>query len=67
VRLSQRALHARATRFRNAFVQPGRPELIDHLGEVIAPIEETDCFSKRGSQVLPPSVVFQTPPATAPK
>ena len=33
-----------------------------------APIEEVDCcLSKIGVQFAPPSVVFQTPPATAPK
>jgi len=30
------------------------------------PMEEVVCLSKRGSQETPPSVVFQTPPATAP-
>jgi len=28
------------------------------------PMEEVVCLSKRGSQETPPSVVFQTPPAT---
>src|SRR5207248_3100792 len=33
----------------------------------MAPIEEMSCLSNSGIQFAPPSVVFQTPPATAPK
>src|SRR6184192_1941922 len=33
----------------------------------MAPIEEMSCLSKSGVQFAPPSSVFQTPPATAPK
>src|SRR5438045_7309336 len=33
----------------------------------IAPIDEISCLSKSGVQFAPPSTVFQTPPATAPK
>src|SRR4029077_2517548 len=33
----------------------------------IAPIDEMSCLSKTGVQFAPPSNVFQTPPATAPK
>src|SRR6266550_3101467 len=33
----------------------------------IAPIDEISCLSKSGVQFAPPSSVFQTPPATAPK
>src|SRR5436309_13518143 len=33
----------------------------------IAPMEEISCLSKSGIQFAPPSTVFQTPPATAPK
>ena len=34
---------------------------------VIAPIEATFCESKIGFHVIPPFVVFQTPPPTEPK
>src|SRR5437588_4959565 len=33
----------------------------------IAPTDEIACLSKTGVQFAPPSSVFQTPPATAPK
>src|SRR3977135_1630623 len=33
----------------------------------IAPMDEMSCLSKSGVQFAPPSSVFQTPPATAPK
>src|SRR5256886_4754488 len=33
----------------------------------IAPMEEMSSLSKSGVQFAPPSAVFQTPPATAPK
>src|SRR5438132_4512893 len=33
----------------------------------IAPIDEISCVAKSGVQFAPPSTVFQTPPATAPK
>src|SRR5207248_11459817 len=33
----------------------------------MAPMEEMSCLSNSGIQFAPPSVVFQTPPATAPK
>src|SRR5207248_8471595 len=33
----------------------------------IAPMDEISCLSKSGVQFAPPSTVFQTPPATAPK
>src|SRR6266404_9605971 len=33
----------------------------------IAPMDDMSCLSKSGVQFAPPSVVFQTPPATAPK
>src|SRR5438046_10361589 len=33
----------------------------------IAPMEEMSCLSKSGVQLAPPSSVFQTPPAAAPK
>src|SRR2546430_12845994 len=33
----------------------------------MAPIDEMSSLSKRGDQFCPPSIVFQTPPATPPK
>src|SRR5436309_14512759 len=33
----------------------------------MAPIDEMSCLSKSGVQFCPPSIVFQTPPATPPK
>src|SRR6266404_4293717 len=33
----------------------------------IAPMDDMSCLSKSGVQFAPPSSVFQTPPATAPK
>ena len=42
-----------------------------HRGPVcakaIAPMDEIDSLSESGAQFAPPSVVFHTPPATAPK
>ena len=46
--------------------------IYDNVVDVLAPVrkagtEPLDCPSNTGSQTRPPSMVFQTPPLTAPK